>query len=141
KTAPSWEIKPNGAKKVRMDDTGLSLQRRLTRKGVSPLDRVTWVKGDSMISSTEGSVVFEMKGVEVPEGWSQLATDIVVSKYFRKAGVPGVRHETSARQVVGRVARTLREAGEMLGGSFRSQDEADVFEAELSHLLIHQHGA
>jgi ribonucleoside-diphosphate reductase alpha chain len=82
-----------------------------------------------------------MKGVEVPEGWSQLATDIVVSKYFRKAGVPGVGHETSARQVVDRVARTLREAGETLGGYFRSQDEADVFEAELAHLLIHQYGA
>jgi ribonucleoside-diphosphate reductase alpha chain len=142
KVAPSWEIKPNGgARKARVEESGLALERRLTRKGANPLDQVTWVKRDSMITNTDGSVVFEMKGVEVPEGWSQLATDIVVSKYFRKAGVPGVGHETSVRQVVDRVARTLREAGEMLGGYFRSQDEADTFEAELSHLLVHQYGA
>src|SRR5262245_32365690 len=120
---------------------GVKFRRVFTKPGLHPYDAIKWEKRISKISNPDGSTVFEMKDVEVPEGWSQLATDIMVSKYFRKAGVPGAGHETSARQVVDRVARTLREAGEMLGGYFRSQDEADVFEAELSHLLIHQYGA
>jgi ribonucleoside-diphosphate reductase alpha chain len=139
--AATWEVRQNGSKKGRSDEQGLGVVRRLTRKGTNPLDQVNWVKRDSVIANTDGSVVFEMKGVEVPESWSQLATDIVVSKYFRKAGVPGVGHETSARQVVDRVARTLREAGEMLGGYFQSEEEADTFEAELAYLLVNQHGA
>src|SRR5262245_30213222 len=88
--APAWEVRNGSKRGVRADEPGLGLVRRLTRKGTNPLDQVTWVKRDSVITNTDGSVVFEMKGVEVPEGWSQLATDIVVSKYFRKAGVPGV---------------------------------------------------
>src|SRR6185503_19378807 len=87
-------------------------------------------------------VVFQMDDVEVPAGWSQLATDIVVSKYFRKAGVPGAPgHETSVRQVVRRVARTIRRYGESQGGYFATLDDADAFEAELSYLLVNQIGA
>lgn len=110
--------------------------------GVDPLDRVTWEKRDSVISNPDGSVVFEARGVEVPAGWSQLATDIVVSKYFRKSGLHGEkgRSETSVRQVVYRVARTIREFGEA-HGYFESVVDADTFEAELSHMLVHQHGA
>src|SRR5258705_8649612 len=81
-----------------------------------------------------------MKDVEVPSSWSQLATDIVVSKYFRKAGVPGTGHEVSARQPVTRVARTLRRAGEGYG-AFDSTEDADTFEMELTFLLINQYGA
>jgi ribonucleoside-diphosphate reductase alpha chain len=82
-----------------------------------------------------------MEEVEVPRSWSQLATDIVVSKYFRKAGVPQTGRETSVRQVVTRVARTIREAGEKLGGYFERPEDAETFEAELSALLVNQHGA
>jgi len=66
---------------------------------------------------------------------------VVVSKYFRKAGVPETGSEVSVRQLVSRVTRTLREGGEWLGGYFRSTEDADVFEAELAHLLVHQKAA
>jgi ribonucleoside-diphosphate reductase alpha chain len=84
-----------------------------------------------------------MDGAEIPAGWSQLATDIVVSKYFRKAGLHGKKEsgETSVRQVVHRLARTIREAGERFGGYFAGAKEADTFEAELSFLLVNQYGA
>ena len=81
---------------------------------------------------------------EIPAGWSQLATDIAVSKYFRKAGLHGQRRqvgETSVRQVVYRIAHTIREAGEKLGGYFAGAKEAETFEAELSYLLVNQYGA
>ncbi len=96
-----------------------------------------------MINNPDGSVVFKMEGAEVPSGWSQLATDIVVSKYFRKAGLHGKKDlgETSVRQVVERLSKTIREAGEESGGYFASTQEADTFEAELSFLLANQYGA
>jgi len=119
----------------------MRVPRRLSTPGVSPLDQVEYEKRSSVITNPDGSVVFEMKDVEVPKGWSQLATDIVVSKYFRKAGVPGTGREVSVRQVVTRVARTIREAGESLGGYFDTPEDAEAFEAELSGLLIGQYGA
>ncbi|MDP6778085.1 MAG: vitamin B12-dependent ribonucleotide reductase, partial [Candidatus Latescibacteria bacterium] len=84
---------------------------------------------------------FRMDDAEVPETWSQLATDIVVSKYFRKRGVPRTGHEISAREVVHRVAHTIRQAGEDQGGYFDTRQDADTFEAELAHHMIHQMGA
>jgi ribonucleoside-diphosphate reductase alpha chain len=79
----------------------------------------------------------------IPAGWSQLATDIVVSKYFRKAGLHGKKEngETSVRQLVYRIARTIREAGERFGGYFATPNDADAFEAELSFFLANQYGA
>ncbi|HEY3227149.1 MAG TPA: vitamin B12-dependent ribonucleotide reductase [Planctomycetota bacterium] len=118
----------------------LKFRRVFTRPGVHPFDEIAWEKRTSRISNPDGSTVFEMKDVEVPSSWSQLATDIVVSKYFRKAGVPGTGHEVSARQPVTRVARTLRRAGEGYG-AFDSKEDADAFEMELTFLLINQYGA
>ena len=89
----------------------MRVPRRLTDPAVHPLDQVEYEKRSSVITDPDGTVVFEMKDVEVPKAWSQLATDIVVSKYFRKAGVPETGGETSVRQVITRVARTIREAG------------------------------
>ncbi len=119
----------------------MRVSRRLTEPDVNPLDPIEYEKRSSVITNPDGSVVFEMREVEVPRGWSQLATDIVVSKYFRKAGVPGTGRETSVRQVVTRVARTIREAGEKLGGYFDRPEDADAFESELSALLVNQMGA
>ncbi len=87
-----------------------------------------------MITNPDGSVVFQMDGAEMPAAWSQLATDIVVSKYFRKAGLHGKNEldETSVRQVVHRLARTIRASGEKDGGYFDGPESADAFEAELS---------
>jgi ribonucleoside-diphosphate reductase alpha chain len=122
---------------------GLGFERRFTQKGVDPLDQVTWERRTSVINNTDGSIVFKMDGAEIPAAWSQLATDIVVSKYFRKAGLHGKKEvgETSVRQVVHRLARTIREAGERFGGYFATAKEADTFESELSFLLVNQHGA
>lgn len=120
---------------------GLSFPRFFTHPGVDPLDEIEYEKRTSVIANPDGSTVFKMENVEVPKNWSQLATDIIVSKYFRKAGVPGTGHETSARQVVHRIAHTIRIAGEKLGGYFRSPEDAETFEAELAHMLITQKSA
>lgn len=121
--------------------SGLSFRRFFTHAGVSPLDEIEYEKRASVIANPDGSTVFKMEKVEVPKDWSQLATDIIVSKYFRKAGVPGTGHETSARQVVHRIAHALRVAGEELRGYFRTKEDADTFEAELAHMLITQKSA
>jgi ribonucleoside-diphosphate reductase alpha chain len=103
------------------------------------LDEVLTVKRTAQIRDAEGRVIFEMKDVEVPADWSQLAVDIVVSKYFRKAGVPGSGHEVSVKQVVSRMTQALACAAVAQG--ILSRPAARIFEDELSYLLIHQMGA
>lgn len=118
---------------------GIKFHRKFTKAGVDPLAQIEYTKRSSMITNPDGSVVFKMEDVEVPKDWSQLATDIIVSKYFRKAGVPGpVGHETSARQVVYRIAHTIRTSGEKFGGYFASAEDAQAFEDELLHMMITQ---
>lgn len=124
---------------------GLVVDRYFTKLGVNPFDTIQWTKRSSIIKEPDGSVVFEMHDIEVPESWSQLATDIVTQKYLRKAGVPENKggkdgHEASVKQVVFRVAHTLRHAGEKMGYFADSQD-AENFEADLTHLLVTQKGA
>jgi ribonucleoside-diphosphate reductase alpha chain len=121
----------------------MEFRRRFTRAGTDPLEAVEYTTRNCVITNPDGSVVFELRNLEVPTSWSQLATDIAASKYFRKAGVNGdsTRGERSARELVFRVAHTIREAGERLGGYFAGVDQADAFEAELSFLLIHQYAA
>ncbi len=122
---------------------GIVVDRRYSTAGVAPLDEVVWERRRSVINNPDGSVVFKMEGAEIPSGWSQLATDIVVSKYFRKAGINGdpKKGETSVRQVVTRIAHTIRTAGEQFGGYFATKKDADAFEDELSYLLVNQFGA
>ena len=136
-------VPPKAKVKAKSAARGLAFERRYTQKGADPLDAVTWERRTSVITNPDGSVVFKMDGAEIPAGWSQLATDIVVSKYFRKAGLHGKKDlgETSVRQVVHRLARTIREAGERFGGYFAGTKEADTFEAELAYLLVNQYGA
>lgn len=131
----------NDTKKMEAVPSGLNVSRKFTTKGKNPLNQVKYIKRSSVINNPDGSVVFKMDEVGVPEGWSQLATDIIVSKYFRKRGVPKTGHETSAKQVVYRLANTIRRAGEDLGGYFATEDDAKAFEAELSYMLINQYGA
>lgn len=121
---------------AKSDKSQLEFRRVFTEEGKKPLDRIEYVKSSAQIRNSDGSVVFEMKNVETPASWSQLATDIVVSKYFRKSGVPKVGHEFSVRQVIYRVAHTLRFAGEQAG--YFSGKQADTFEDELTHVLINQ---
>ena len=124
---------------------GLSIERRVTREGATAqevLDEVEWTRRPAKISGADGEVVFKMDDAEVPSDWSQLATDVAVSKYFRKAGVPsGSGAEESVRQLVRRVAHTLRSSGEAQGGYFATPADAETFEAELSYYLVHQVGA
>ena len=134
---------------------GLKVDRRFTRLGEDPYDTLTWEKRDSRITNPDGSVVFEMRDAEVPAHWSQVAADIIVSKYFRKAGVPlsddngplldenrqpRLGPERSARQVFDRLAGTWRWWGET-HGYFDSPEDAQAFEDEIKYMLCHQMGS
>src|SRR3989338_1987250 len=135
--------KIQGRKSFRSDTAqnnsrGLTVDRKFTHADVNPFESVEYETRSSVITNPDGSIVFRMDQVEVPKTWSQLATDIVVSKYFRKAGVPGIGHETSVKQVVYRLAYTIRAAGEKLGGYFASAEDAKAFEDELTYLLLTQ---
>jgi len=125
------------------ESRGVQVDRHFTDAAVDPLDDVLYERRSSAITNSDGSIVFKMDGAEVPSTWSQLATDIVISKYFRKAGLHGdpKRGETSVRQVVSRLARTVRRAAEEIGDYFATGSDADAFESELSYLLVHQFGA
>ncbi len=126
-----------GAARIR----SAGFRRVYTTPGIDPYGMFAWERRDSRIADRDGAVVFEMEGVEVPASWSQLAVDVLASKYFRKAGVPGTGRENSARQVVGRIARSIRRAGEQAGGYFADAADADTFEAELTYMLLAQIGA
>ena len=119
----------------------MKISRRFTTAGSDPFASVKWVKRSSKISNPDGSVVFEMKDAEVPESWSQLATDIMVSKYFRKAGVPqgdGTNGpEKSAKQVIHRLAGCWRHWGEK-HKYFDSAADAQAFYDELAYMMVHQ---
>ena len=119
---------------------GLKVKRIFTKKDVNPLDDVIYERRSSRITEPNGDVVFELKNLEVPKSWSQLATDILASKYCRRAGVPESGYETSAKMVVNRIAGTIRWFGEQQN-YFATKDDAQSFEAELSHILINQKGA
>jgi ribonucleoside-diphosphate reductase alpha chain len=143
KNAGGASESPRSKRSSKRPRKGLSLERRYTRPDVDPFEEMVWESRQSVITNPDGSVVFKMEGAEVPAGWSQLATDIVVSKYFRKAGLHGDKKlgETSVRQVIHRIANTIRKAGEDFGGYFASKKDADTFEAELSWMMANQYGA
>lgn len=131
----------NGSlKAMKASEKGLVFNRHFTRPEQHPFDAVEYQYRSSKITEPDGTIIFEMKNVEVPSSWTQLATDIVVSKYFRKAGVPETGSEVSVKQLVYRLAHTIRKQGESFG-MFSSPVDAETFEMELSHLLITQKGA
>ena len=131
------------AGKAARSPRGVQVERRFTAPDGDALDAVVYERRSSTITNPDGSIVFKMEGAEVPASWSQLATDILISKYFRKAGLHGDKDhgETSIRQVVHRLAHTIRSAADSFGGYFASKADADTFEAELSYLLVNQYGA
>ena len=89
-------------------------------------DTVKWEKRNSVISGANGKIIFEMKNVEVPAKWSQLATDIVASKYFRKAGIPNkIGHESSVKELINRVADTISDQG-VENGYFESKKDVGL---------------
>ena len=103
-----------------------------------PFEGIEWDCRRAVIQNADGTVVFEMEDVEVPASWSQRATDIVVSKYFRKGGVPKTKTETSVRQVVHRIADALSSAGQHQG--YFTPETGRIFYRELAHLLVSQVG-
>ncbi len=116
---------------------GLHFERYYTEPGVDPFDTVEWELRDAVISNEKGEKVFEQKGVEMPKFWSQTATNVVVSKYFRgQIGTPD--REKSVRQLIGRVADTLAGWGRQ-NGYFASEADAQTFHAELKHILLYQY--
>ena len=141
-----------------MENTGqrLGIERRFTVEGGDPYEGVEWRLRESRIVNPDGSVVFEMEDAEAPADWSQVATDIIVSKYFRKAGVPQTDEqgrpmsdadgapllgsERSARDVFDRLAETWRHWGEAYG-YFEAAADAQAFEDELKYMLANQMAA
>jgi ribonucleoside-diphosphate reductase alpha chain len=118
---------------------GIRVKRFYTKPGVHPYDEIEWETRDAVITNHEGKIVFEQKNVEVPKFYSQSATNIVVSKYFRgRLGTP--QRETSVRQMVDRVAKTITSYGRR-GGYFMTEDDAATFEAELTSILVNQRAA
>src|SRR5436309_8371861 len=116
---------------------GLRFERYYTTPGVDPFDTVEWEVRDAVISNEKGEKVFEQKGVEMPRFWSQTATNVVVSKYFRgQLGAPD--RERSVRQLIGRVVDTLAGWGRQ-GGYFATEEDALAFHAELKHILLYQY--
>jgi ribonucleoside-diphosphate reductase alpha chain len=134
----------------------MKISRRFTKSGQNVYDTIEWTKRSSRIGNSDGSTVFEMKDAEIPASWSQLATDIVVSKYFRKAGVPQVAAdgtpvlddagkpvlgpERSVRQVVHRLAGCWTHWGEKFG-YFSTKRDAEAFYDELAYMLLTQMAA
>jgi ribonucleoside-diphosphate reductase alpha chain len=118
---------------------GLEFERWFTRDGVDPFDEVEWDLRSAIIANERGEVVFEQRDVEFPRFWSQQATNIVVSKYFRGSiGTP--QRERSVRQLIGRVVDTITGwAREQQ--YFASEDDLQAFSDELKHLLVYQKGA
>ncbi len=114
----------------------LRLQRYFTKDGVQPYDEIAWERRDAVILGESGPV-FEQTDVEVPGFWSQTATNVVVSKYFRgKLGTAA--RETSVRQMIDRVAKTMTNWGRA-GRYFASEEDVKIFEDELTWLLVNQH--
>ncbi len=120
---------------------GLSFGRQYTRDGVSPYDMFEYDYRTSVIRNPNGEKVFEMTNVEVPKHWSQIATDILAQKYFRKAGVPqkdgSLGRETSIKEVAHRLANCWRNWGENYG-YFASKNDAQVFYDELAYSIMMQ---
>ena len=115
---------------------GLSMQRYFTDPDVHPYDAVAWENRHAVITGENGRVVFEQRDVEFPETWSQLATNVVASKYFR-GPLDSPRRERSVRQVLDRVVRTITTWGDG-DGYFASTQDAEIFAHELTHVLLHQ---
>ncbi|MEK6951208.1 MAG: adenosylcobalamin-dependent ribonucleoside-diphosphate reductase [Nanoarchaeota archaeon] len=132
---------------------GMRIPRSFTREGINPFDMFSYEKRTSTIKNPDGSIVFHMEDVEVPSSWTQVATDILAQKYFRKAGVPLKNHhgdpllnengkvitgsETSIKQVAYRIAGCWRSWGEQYG-YFASPEDAQIFYEEMIYMIIGQ---
>jgi len=114
------------------------MERVFSEPGISPFDPIEWDKRTAEITDDAGKVIFKQEGVEVPKSWSLLATKVVVSKYFYGEQNTSER-ETSVRQLIHRVTRTIADWGVKDG--YFSREDGEVFYDELTWLCLNQHGA
>jgi len=129
----------SAAQQTPQTQRGLIFTRRFTTEGVSPYDEVRWEQRTASIADKDGNCIFEQKDVEVPVDWSMTATNIVASKYLHgRLGTP--ERETGVRQLVSRVAETIRDWG-MNGGYFATPEDAAIFHDELANMLLTQKAA
>jgi len=128
----------SAANTANLGQGGLTCDRRHTTPGVHPFDEVEWELRDAVIGDPDNPA-FEQRGVEFPKSWSQNATNIVAQKYFR-GRLGSDERESSVRQMISRVAGTIAGWGRD-GGYFATDEDADAFEAELAHILLHQKAA
>jgi len=131
KIAPAKSAKPN--------TPGLTFARRYTQPGQDVWETSEWELRNASIVGSDGTVVFEQKGVEIPKAWSQLATNVVVSKYFR-GQIGTLEREYSVKQLIGRVADKILEWAK-LGSYFADEEDAETFHDELRFILLHQFAA
>src|SRR5579864_5665577 len=115
---------------------GIQVERFFTKPGIDVFDTCEWEMRSAVITNERGEVVFEQKDVEMPKFWSQMATNVVVSKYFR-GHLGTADRETSVRQLIGRVVRTMTQWGRE-GGYFATEEDGDTFRDELTHILLYQ---
>ncbi|MDE0028261.1 MAG: vitamin B12-dependent ribonucleotide reductase [Deltaproteobacteria bacterium] len=121
---------------VRDKGAGIRVRRYFTKPGVDPYDEIEWELRSATIQNESGNTVFEQNNIEVPKAWSQMATNVVASKYFRgPLGTP--QRERTARQLISRVVDTVTGWGRN-DGYFASEDDARAFSDELTHILVHQ---
>src|SRR6187401_3197554 len=116
----------------------VGVRRYFTIAGRDPFDEIEWEIRDAFIPGKD-KPVFEQKGVEFPKFWSQTATNIVAQKYFR-GRMSSPERESSVKQMIGRVVDTIAGWGRD-GGYFASEEDAEAFEDELTHILLHQMAA
>src|SRR6202045_3567747 len=140
-TMPGLDKKPPKApERVQaVSRAGLAIERFFSRPGVDPMSEIQWELRSAVIAGEDGRVVFEQRDVEVPRAWSQTATNVVVSKYFR-GPLNSPRRESSVRQLIGRVVDTIAGWGERQG-YFADDAGRDTFKAELTALLVTQRAA
>jgi ribonucleoside-diphosphate reductase alpha chain len=118
---------------------GLEFPRFFSTAGIDPFDQVEWELRDAVIGGEKGQVVFEQRQVEMPKAWSQQATNIVVSKYFR-GHIGSPERERSVKQLIGRVVDTITEWARKQK-YFASDEALSAFSHDLKHLLVHQKAA
>ena len=144
------------AEKSLESEKGLKINRFFTKEGVNPFDMIEYEKRTSIIRNPDGSVVFKMENVEVPKSWSQVATDIIAQKYFRKAGAPQfgldgnklldkngnpiLGPETSVKQIVHRLAGAWTYWGKK-ANMFATEEDAQTFYDEMVFMLLKQYAA
>jgi len=133
------DASPERSRGKRTAASGLTFPRFFTDEAVDPFDEIQWELRAAVIGNERGEVVFEQRDVEMPVSWSQQATNIVVSKYFRgQIGTP--ERERSVKQLIGRVVDTITRWGRS-GKYFASEADLDAFSDELKHILVYQKAA